>query len=124
MCDQCEFSSKSHRGLKVHMERRHKDLQLPENLCDESHKESLNLSLQSEDRDEDVSLVNADNSSTCLLILCHPFLLSSCIYIYTFLGKVPKRKQIFTKRLILLFICPPWYSSEWHLNESCPPHFI
>jgi hypothetical protein len=63
-CDQCEFSSESQRGLKVHMGRRHKDLQLPETLRAEEHEESLNLSLQSEDRDQDVSLVDAGNSST------------------------------------------------------------
>ena len=33
-CDQCEFTSESQRGFKVHMGRRHKDLQLPENLRD------------------------------------------------------------------------------------------
>ena len=61
-CDQCEFSSKSKRGLKVHNGKRHKDLQLPENLCGEE--QSLNLALQSENRDQDLSSVNADNSST------------------------------------------------------------
>ena len=61
-CDQCDFSSESQRGLKVHMGRRHKDLQLPENLREEEHEEPLNLSLQSQD--QDVSLVNADDSST------------------------------------------------------------
>ena len=31
-CDQCDFSSDSKRGLKVHKGRAHKDQQLPENL--------------------------------------------------------------------------------------------
>ena len=61
-CDQCEFSSKSKRGLKVHNGKRHEDLQLPENLRGEE--QSLNLALQSENRDQDLSPVNADNSST------------------------------------------------------------
>ena len=61
-CDQCEFSSKSKGGLKVHNGKRHKDLQLPENLRGEE--QSLNLALQSENRDQDLSSVNADNSST------------------------------------------------------------
>ena len=60
-CDQCDFSSESQRGLKVHMGRRHKE---PETLRKEKHEESFNLSLQSEDRDHDVSLVDAGNSST------------------------------------------------------------
>ena len=62
-CDQCEFFSKSKRGLKVHNGKRHKDLQMPENLREE-HEQSLNLSLQSENRDQDLPLVNADSSST------------------------------------------------------------
>ena len=58
------FTFLCRRGLKVHIGRRHKVLQLPETLRAEEHEESLNLSLQSEDRDQDVSLVDAGNSST------------------------------------------------------------
>ena len=59
-CDQCEFSSKSQRGLKVHTGRSHKDPQLPENLRCGEQDSTLNLSLQSQLREEDSSLVKAD----------------------------------------------------------------
>ena len=51
-CDQCEFSSESQRGFKVHMGRRHKDLQLPENLRDDERKEFLAVSPLKEVREE------------------------------------------------------------------------
>ena len=51
-CDQCEFTSESQRGFKVHMGRRHKDLQLPENLRDDEHEESLAVSPLKEVREE------------------------------------------------------------------------
>ena len=51
-CDQCEFSSESQRGFKVHMGRRHKDLQLSENLRDDESEESLAVSPLKEVREE------------------------------------------------------------------------
>ena len=51
-CDQCEFSSESQRGFKVHMGRRHKDLQLPENLRDDECEEFLAVSPLKEVREE------------------------------------------------------------------------
>ena len=55
-----DFSSKSQRGFKVHRGRRHKEF---ETLREEEH-EPINLSLQSEDRDHNVSLVDDGNFST------------------------------------------------------------
>ena len=63
-CDQCGFSSKSKRGLKVHNGKQHKDLKLPENLLSEDLDKSLNLSLQSEIEDQDIS-------ETAVNIFCH-----------------------------------------------------
>ena len=40
-CDQCNFSSDSKRGLKVHIGRAHKDQQLPENLLADPGHDSL-----------------------------------------------------------------------------------
>ena len=51
-CDQCEFSSESQRGFKVHMGRSHKDLQLPENLRDDECEEFLAVSPLKEVREE------------------------------------------------------------------------
>ena len=59
-CELCAFSSKSQRGLKVHIGRSHKDPQLPEELLDGHQDRSLNVSLQSQQREEDSSLFNAD----------------------------------------------------------------
>ena len=57
-CDQCDFSSKSLRGLKVHNGRSHKDSQLPEQLlCEDQDDSSLNLSHQSHQREEAPSLI-------------------------------------------------------------------
>ena len=67
-CGECEFSSKSKRGLKTHITRTHKDTQRPEvqsevleDLRSEEHQNSLNISELSQERES--SLVNADNSS-------------------------------------------------------------
>ena len=51
-CDQCEFTSESQRGFKVHMGRRHKDLQLPENLRDGEREQFLAVSPLKEVREE------------------------------------------------------------------------
>ena len=48
-CDQCEFTSDSQRGLKVHVGRSHKN---PEVLRDEEHDQSLDLSFASSKREE------------------------------------------------------------------------
>ena len=61
-CDQCDFSSVSQRGLKVHVGRNHKVQQAAE-ILREDLEESLNLSEQSDEREEDISSVNADISS-------------------------------------------------------------
>ena len=55
-CDQCEFTSDSQRGLKVHVGRSHKN---PEVLRDEKHDQSLDLSFASSKREE-ISSLNAD----------------------------------------------------------------
>ena len=71
-CEQCDFSSKSKRGLKTHISRIHKDIQKPEvhhedveepeNLCGAELEKSLNISQLSQNRD--LSLVNSTLSST------------------------------------------------------------
>ena len=58
-CDQCEFTSDSQRGLKVHVGRSHKN---PEVLRDEKHDQSLDLSFASSKREETSSL-NADEAA-------------------------------------------------------------
>ena len=65
-CDQCDFTSKSMRGLKVHIGRSHKDSQKPEVLREECDK-SLNISHNSESIDEDSSLVEAAKKDTSSL---------------------------------------------------------
>ena len=60
-CDECDFSSKSKRGLKTHITRTHKDTQKPEDLRSEEHQDSLNVSELSQQRES--SLVNADSST-------------------------------------------------------------
>ena len=60
-CDQCDFSSESQRGLKVHVGRSHKN---PEILREELLEDSLNLSQsQASDIREDVSSSKVDLSS-------------------------------------------------------------
>ena len=59
-CDQCDFSSESQRGLKVHVGRSHKK---PEILREELVEDSLNLSQPSDVREDDISSINADLSS-------------------------------------------------------------
>ena len=59
-CDQCDFSSESQRGLKVHVGRSHKN---PEILREELVEDSLNLSQPSDVREDDISSINADLSS-------------------------------------------------------------
>ena len=65
-CDQCNFSSKSKRGLKVHIGRSHKDIQTPECLRGGELENSLNISELSENREEGSSLVKADHSALSL----------------------------------------------------------
>ena len=62
-CDQCNFSSKLKRGLKVHIGRSHKDNQMPEGLRGAQLENSLNISELSENREEGSSLVKADHSA-------------------------------------------------------------
>ena len=50
--------------MKVHNGKQHKDLQLPENLLSEDLDKSLNISLQSEIEDQDIS-------ETAVNIFCH-----------------------------------------------------
>ena len=64
--DQCNFSSKSKRGLKVHIGRSHKDIQTPECLRGGELENSLNISELSENREEGSSLVKADHSALSL----------------------------------------------------------
>ena len=61
-CDQCDFSSVSQRGLKVHVGRNHKVQQAAEILREdrEDLEVSLNLSQQSDERDENISSVNEE----------------------------------------------------------------
>ena len=60
-CDECDFSSESQRGLKVHVGRSHKK---PEILREELLEDSLNLSQsQASDIREDVSSSKVDLSS-------------------------------------------------------------
>ena len=60
-CDECDFSSESQRGLKVHVGRSHKN---PEILREELLEDSLNLSQsQASDIREDVSSSKVDLSS-------------------------------------------------------------
>ena len=68
-CEQCDFSSKSKRGLKMHTSRIHKDNQKPgvehgepEDLRDNEQEKSLNVSQRSQSRDQ--SFANAVLSST------------------------------------------------------------
>ena len=68
-CEQCDFSSKSKRGLKTHTSRIHKDNQKPgvkhgepEDLRDKEQEKSLNVSQRSQSRDQ--SFANAVLSST------------------------------------------------------------
>ena len=68
-CEQCDFSSKSKRGLKTHTSRIHKDNQKPdvkhgepEDLRDQEQEKSLNVSQRSQSRDQ--SFANAVLSST------------------------------------------------------------
>ena len=51
-CDQCDFSSDSQRGMKVHIGRSHKN---PEVLRDGEHDKSLDLSCASSKREENSS---------------------------------------------------------------------
>ena len=60
-CDQCNFSSKSKRGLKVHIGKSHKDIQIPEGLRGGELENSLNISELSQNREEGSSLVKADH---------------------------------------------------------------
>ena len=62
-CDQCDFSSDSQRGLKVHVGRSHKVQQAAE-ILREDLDVSLSLSQLSDEREEHTSSVNADISST------------------------------------------------------------
>ena len=62
-CDQCNFSSKSKRGLKVHIGKSHKDIQIPEGLRGGELENSLNISELSQNREEGSSLVKADHSA-------------------------------------------------------------
>ena len=62
-CDQCGFSSKSKRGLKVHIGRSHKDIQTPEGLRGGELENSLNISELSENREECSSVFKADHST-------------------------------------------------------------
>ena len=55
-CDQCDFSSDSQRGMKVHIGRSHKN---PEVLRDGEHDKSLDLSCASSKREE-IASFNAD----------------------------------------------------------------
>ena len=68
-CEQCDFSSKSKRGLETHTSRIHKDNQKPdvkhgepEDLRDKEQEKSLNVSQRSQSRDQ--SFANAVLSST------------------------------------------------------------
>ena len=65
-CDQCDFTSKSMLGLKVHIGRSHKDSQKPEVLREEFDK-SLNVSHKSESIEKDSSLADADKKDTSSL---------------------------------------------------------
>ena len=58
-CDQCDFTSDSQRGLKVHVARSHKK---PEVLRDEVHDQSLDLSFASGKREE-ISSSNTDEAA-------------------------------------------------------------
>ena len=70
-CDQCEFSSVSQRGLKVHVGRNHKVQQAAEILRDDEEVDvSLNLSHQNDERDENISSVNAGERSLELCKNC------------------------------------------------------
>ena len=62
-CDQYNFSSKSKRGLKVHIGRSHKDIQITEVLRGGELENSLNVSELSQNREEGSSLVKADQSA-------------------------------------------------------------
>ena len=62
-CDHCNFSSKSKRGLKVHIGRSHKDIQITEGLRGGELESSLNVSELSQNREEGSSLVKADQSA-------------------------------------------------------------
>ena len=62
-CHQCDFSSDSQRGLKVHAGRSHK-LQQASEILREELEVSLTLSQQSDEQEKDISSVNADTSST------------------------------------------------------------
>ena len=68
-CEQCDFSSKSKRGLKTHTSRIHKDNQKPgvehgepEDLRDKEQEKSLNVSQRSQSRNQ--SFASAVLSST------------------------------------------------------------
>ena len=62
-CHQCDFSSDSQRGLKVHAGRSHK-LQQASEILREELEVSLTLSQLSDEQEKDISSVNADTSST------------------------------------------------------------
>ena len=62
-CDQCDFSSDSLRGLKVHAGRCHK-VQPSSEILREDLEVSLTLSQLSVEQTNDISSVNADTSST------------------------------------------------------------
>ena len=68
-CDQCSFSSKSKRGLKVHIGKSHKDIQMPEDLRGRELENSLNISELSQNREEGSLLVKADHSALSSTLL-------------------------------------------------------
>ena len=62
-CEQCEFSSTSQRGVKVHIGRAHKESQKPETLRDEDKQSNLNHSQQSVERVEETNTSNVEEES-------------------------------------------------------------
>ena len=54
-CEQCDYTSNTEHGVKVHKGHQHKNSQNPEELRGECHNNSLNMSLPSEEREENTS---------------------------------------------------------------------
>ena len=66
-CDKCEYTSTTEHGVKIHNGHQHKNSQQPEELRCESLNNSLNVSLGSEERQENILSHNSTSISEPLL---------------------------------------------------------